>query len=517
MSFNIKQIRNKIGSVVSPRGGQSHMSGAIAAGVLRDMARPPLSKAAMTGLGACRQREFVNNGSIFQLTPLLLGEVSRVLVKHRDGNSLAWLYLHLQRDVTEGARTLRLNVELASNEAQPLDEDRLGARDIEFVGQWLNTWKPELDTLTDVDLSGNAIDETGLKHLDKILPHITRLNLRENIFKAKVDKAFYKALSNATNLKEADLSVKGLNWKVLCKALQSSKLSKLVISCEHSKTAHQTEIWTHCHLLLGSKHIQHLDLSGQRLFEPSTILITALKDNASLKKLILRGCITRANECLAFIAAIGSHPTLQVANLAGVNLNACCDKLAASLLSDRCSLHTLDLSLIQPDSFGELPLEKDPEYRRLFKRFPKNTTLRSVSIAGHPLNEATQRALVQALETSQLQSLDVRGCGVSNKTLLKCVLRNRSLCELQSDGLGNDPTSRSIRAKLASNREKSPEFQEAIEAATNGIRSLSPMPLPADVARDIAAWSWKIAGDLTDVRNLAYAGSRLSSEASSTT
>jgi len=88
-------------------------------------------------------------------------------------------------------------------------------------------------------------------------------------------------------------------------------------------------------------------------------------------------------------------------------------------------------SLIQPDSFGELPLEKDPEYRRLFKRFPKNTTLRSVSIAGHPLNESTQRALVQALETSQLQSLDVRGCGVSNKTLLKCVLRNRSLCELQ--------------------------------------------------------------------------------------
>jgi hypothetical protein len=500
--INVKQVRNEFIRVVSPRRDQGHMSGAMAADVLRAMGRPPLSEAARTALIACRQREFVNEGSISQLNPLQLGEVSRVLVKHRDGNSLAWLYLRLQRDVTEGARTLRLNVEPASNEAQPLDEDRLGARDIEFVGQWLKTWKPELDTLTDVDLSGNAIDETGLKHLGEILPHVTRLNLRGNIFKAKVDKAFYKALKAAAELEEADLSIKGLHWETLCETLKSVPLKKLAISCKNDSIGPESPLWKHVHLLLGNQHIQHLDLSGQRLCEPSQGLLDALKQNTSLKQFILNDCIPYAKPCLDFIKALGSHKSLQVAGLARLPLHQDCTSLAHHLLSRHCKLKALDLSL--PAAFYGEPRVSNPSYPLLFNRLSRNRSLLSLSIAGHPLNDKTREVFLNTLATSRWQTLDIRGCGFTASELEPAIAQNASLTTLRVDDLGKCEERSAIRRKIAVNR--------LITSAAEGVRRLSglhhhlPPELAVHVARYAFMYGERSGSGGAVLRNIAIAG-----------
>lgn len=505
--LNLGNVKRAALNVVSPRKREPE---AVAAEALLKMEEPPLDRKVAQALTNCGHGGFVDGRQLAGLTTVALGEIGRLLAKHRQGNALAWLYLRRQRDQVGGAKTLHLNVRPASSEFLPEDKDRLTGKDVKFIGQWLQAWKPALETLIAIDLSGHAIDESGLKHLDEILPGIERLNLRGNIFHDKISNSFYRALAQAADLKEADLSVKGVNWEKLCKALQSSELRKLVISREDGKTGHQAEIWSHCHLLLGSQHIQHLDLSGQQLFEPTATLTTALKKNLSLTQLILRGCFTRAAACLDFIAAIGSHDTLQVANLAGLPLNECCSKLAARLLSTQCSLHTLDLSLIRPEMFGERPLETDPEYRGLFTHFPKNTTLRSVNIAGHPLNVATQEALVKALETSQLQSLDARGCGVSVKLLSEAILKSHSLIEVHAEGLDDCEAAPSIRERFELNL---PE----IKSAGHSLQLLSPVALPAELALSIALWNLKKNNDPTDLQKLAAAGRWLPPQSSSRT
>lgn len=474
----------------------------MAADALRNMVMPPLSEAASTALGACKQREFLTDGQIFNLTPLQLGEISRVLVKERDGNALAWLYLHLQRDVKDGTRTLRLNVEPASDTACPLDEDRLGAEDIEFVGQWLKTWKPELDTLTGVDLSGNAIDEKGMKHLGKILPHITRLDLRGNIVKTKVDKAFYKALKAAIQLEEADLSVKGLNWETLCETLKSVPLKKLAISCENDSIGPESPLWKHVHLLLDNPDIQHLDLSGQRLCEPPQRLIDALQQNASLKEFILNDCILYARPCLDFIKALGSHRSLQVAALARLPLHQECTSLSRHLLSSCCKLKVLDLSL--PAAFFGEPRESNPPYLLLFNLLAENKSLRSLSIAGHRLNRETREEFLSALATSRWQTLDIRGCGFKAIELEPVIAKTASLTTLRVDNLGKCEKRSAIRRMIAEKR--------WLQQAKEGVQHLSrlhhgmPLDLAAKVVECARALEEPSGSGEAALRNIAIAG-----------
>lgn len=503
-------------SAVSPRGNRGDRNAAMAAAVLREMPRPPLSETARTALVACRQREFVNDGSIPNPTSFALGEIGRVLVKARDGNSLAWLYLHLQRDMKDGARILRLNVEPASALFAPRDEDRLGADDIRFIGQWLATWKPELRTLTTADLSGHAINEAGLKKLRKILQHITCLNLRGNIFKTPVSASFFEALQKASELSEADLSVTGLDWGLLCKTLQQLPLKKLVISCENDSVGHESTLWRHGHLLLRNRHILHLDLSGQRLCEPTPELTAALVENSSLRQLLLNDCIVFSTPaCLDFIRAIGRHQSLQTAGLARLSLNQDSAFLARQLLSSHCKLKTLDLSL-PPAWFGEYR-ESAPRFAGLFEHLSGNRSLRFLSVAGHPFDEKTQKKFLSALKHAQWASLDIRGCGFKASDLATAMEKNNFLVRLRFDAPDDDVSARSIRAKLESNRQRAPGVVQGIQAAAAAIQALAPTEgIPAEVAQEIATWNWRIHGDLSDLAHLAMAGHGLRPRSSGT-
>ena len=223
-----KEARATAMGALSPRRGKKEGE-AWSADALLAMTTPPLPDGVAERLTADGYDAFVN-GRVGRMTPSELATVSRLLVKQRQGPALAWLYLQRQRD-QGGAETLCLSVEPASAMYLPRDEDRFTKKDVTFIGEWLQTWKPAFPALNGLDLSGHAIDEAGLAQLGDILPGIERLNLRGNIFQvAKVRESFYEMLSKAQDLKEVDLSVKGLNWQKLCSALQPSTLRKLVIS-----------------------------------------------------------------------------------------------------------------------------------------------------------------------------------------------------------------------------------------------------------------------------------------------
>ena len=236
-------------------------------------------------------------------------------------------------------------------------------------------------------------------------------------------------------------------------------------------------------MLLNNAHLEHLDLSGQRLVEPTATLVEALKENSCLKQFILNDCISFTKHCLDFIGAIGSHQSLQTAGLAGLNLNKDCSQLAVYLLSASCKLKELDLSL--PASIhGDPSREEHPKYLRLFEFLSKNTTLRSLSIAGRPLNDETQKKFLAVLEESKLQSLDIRGCGFGAKPLAKAVTRSSSLISLRVDGLGESDATGTIRDEIEKRR---------LAPAAIGMQGLSfsgamQLVLPADVALEIGRW-----------------------------
>jgi hypothetical protein len=484
--------------LVSPRSKRVKNDGeAWSAVTLLEETKPPLTADVAEELKGCGYHAFVD-GRIVGMTPSKLAAIGRLLVKHQQGPALAWLYLQRQRD-QGSVETLRLSVKPESAKHFPRDEDRLAKKDVTFTAEWLQKWKPAFPALNGIDLSGNAIDETGLAQLGDILPGIERLNLRGNIFQvAEVRKSFYEALSEAQDLKEADLSVKGLQWEKLCSALQSSTLRKLVISRKHS-TGPESELWKHCHMLLNNAHIEHLDLSGQRLVEPTATLVDALKKNSCLKQFILNDCISFTKHCLDFIGAIGSHQSLQTAGLAGLDLNKDCSQLAAHLLSASCQLKELDLSL--PASvYGDPFREEHPKYSRLFAFLSKNTTLRYLSIAGHPLNEKTRERFLLALATSRWQSLDIRGCGFKAGELEPSISRNSSLVRLRVDGLGECEARSAIRNKIAENRWLAP--------AANGIQRLSgwPLELAFHVAQYANRYGERSDSDQPTLRNMIVAG-----------
>jgi hypothetical protein len=499
LSFkNLNKLRETTMGALSPRTRRAKNEGeAWSVDTLLEATKPPLTDDVAEKLTVCGHDAFVD-GRLGRMTPLKLAAIGRLLVKQQQGPALAWLYLQHQRD-QGSVETLCLSVEPASVTNFPRDEDRFAKNDVTFTAEWLQKWKPAFPALNGIDLSGHAIDETGLAQLGDILPGIERLNLRGNIFQvAKVRKSFYEALSKAQDLKEADLSVKGLNWQRLCSALQSSTLRKLVISREAS-TGPESELWRHCHMLLNNAHVEHLDLSGQRLVEPTPALVDALTKNASLKQFILNDCISFTRHCRKFIGAVGSHQSLQTAGLAGLNLNDDCARLASRLLSSTCRLKELDLSLPAP-LYGE-PREEHPKYPRLFSSLSKNTTLRSLSIAGRPLNGTTQAEFLAVLKKSSLQSLDIRGCGFGVEPLATAVKQSSSLISLRVDGLGESDTTRTIRDEIAKRR--------LVPAAT-GVQGLSfsgaGLALPGEVALEVARWIDKYGA----VGAVACAGSDLS-------
>jgi Leucine-rich repeat (LRR) protein len=502
---NIEEIvGDKILDKLSPRSLFPHLKKSksqkseAAAEQLLGMHKPPLSAGFQQTLEEAGYYDFVlgdvsRQGAELADLVLLCVEVqaSAKLEDHEPkDDALAFLYLHRHREIAGGATTLHLSVRPATMFLAPPDADRLTEKHIKFLGKWLENWRTYLPDLNHIDLSGNAIDESGLKHLGKLLPGITRLDLQGNhvVTKKKWADDFYNAIKCADDLREVDLSVKGLSPKKICNALQGKALVRLTMRrLDGPHPGESGQIWKYAHKLLIDASLKHLDLSGNVMLVAPEEFRMAL-EKASLHTLILDDSLHAPHPAL--LETIGRHHCLKVVSLADMGIgNDKYTQVSTALLSSDSHLEEIDLSVSDRSEVSR-PADTNPNCGSgWFLALQHNQSIKVLNISGRRIPLGRQGGLVDALNHNKtLRVLDLRRCGIGAHSLQNAVLGSASLLQLEADIPDADGV---IPDKLLANRDTL-GMKKAEKVAT-WLSHLAPIfPVPNEIGQQMGELTWKI-------------------------
>ena len=407
-----------------------------------------------------------------------------------EDDPLAFLYLHRQREIAGGATTLHLSVRPATMYFAPPAADRLSGDHVKFLGKWLEKWRQHLPDLNHIDLSGNAIDESGLNRLGEILRGITRLDLQGNrVERKKLSKTFYAAIKGAPDLREVDLSVRGLSPEKICKTLQAKPLVRLTLRrLESLHPGENGQVWEHAHQLLVGASLKHLDLSGNVMLVAPEAFRKAL-EKASLHTLILDDSLQAPHPAL--LETIGRHHCLRVVSLADMVIgHDMYTQVSTALLSSNSHLEEIDLSVSDRSEIGRSADTNENCGSGWFLALQHNQSIEILNISGRRIPPGRQGGLVDALNDNKtLRVLDLSRCGIDAHILQSAVLGSSSLLQLESDIPDVDSV---IRDKLLANRDML-GMKKAEKIATC-LSHLPPiLPLPKEIGQQIGEWTWKIA------------------------
>jgi hypothetical protein len=461
---------------------------------LLDMHEPPLSTGFRQKLEEAGYYDFMLGGVSRQgaeLADLVLLCVEVQASDEKEDDALAFLYLHRHREIPGGAITLHLSRRPATMFLAPPDADRLTDKHIKFLGRWLEKWRRHLPDLSHIDLSGNAIDESGLNHLGKLLSGITRLDLQGNhVARKKMGSDdFYKAIKHAVDLREVDLSVKGLSPRKICNALQGKALVRLAMRrLDGPHPGESAQIWKYAHKLLIDASLMHLDLSGNVMLVAPEKFRMAL-EKASLHTLILDDSLQAPHPAL--LNTIGRHHCLKAVSLADMGIGTDeYTQVSGALLSPASHLEEINLSVSDRSEVGR-PADTNPNCGSgWFLSLQHNRSVEVLNISGRVIPPGRQGGLVDALKHNKtLRALDLRRCRFDADIVQDAVLGSASLLQLEA---GIADAEGVIRDKLLANRDML-EMRKAEKTAPY-LSHLSPiLPLPNEIGQQIGEWAWKLA------------------------
>ncbi|XP_016335318.1 uncharacterized protein LOC107683790 [Sinocyclocheilus anshuiensis] len=212
-----------------------------------------------------------------------------------------------------------------------------------------------LSHLRELDLSGNKLENKGVKHVSETLKDVRckleRLRLIRCDMTDEGCSALASALkSNPSHLRELDLSMNKLGdagFENLRNLLMSPQCKLEILAlCKCSITEKQCVFLTSA-LKSNPSHLRELDLSGNELKHTRVNkFYDILKDSrCKLERLRLRSCDIKADDCSALTSALKSNPShLRELDLSGNKLgDSGVENLGVLLGSSQCKLEKLHI------------------------------------------------------------------------------------------------------------------------------------------------------------------------------
>ncbi|XP_058617354.1 NLR family CARD domain-containing protein 3-like isoform X3 [Onychostoma macrolepis] len=285
--------------------------------------------------------------------------------------------------------------------------------------------------LRELDLSGNKIENKGVKHICDLLIDfrckMEKLRLRCCDVTDEGCSAVTSALkSNPSHLRELDLSENKLGdsgFENISNLLMSPQCKLEILAlCKCSIREKQCVFLTSA-LKSNPSHLRELDLSGNVLKHTRvTKFYDILKDSrCKLERLRLRYCAIKAEDCLALTSALKSNPShLRELALSGNELGQLgATNLSDLLMSPQCKLEKLDLCRCRITEKQCVILTS------ALKSNPSH--LRELDLSENQLGDSGVENLGVLLSSSQckLEKLHLCGCRITEK---QCLILTSDLC-----------------------------------------------------------------------------------------
>ena len=181
------------------------------------------------------------------------------------------------------------------------------------------TLPPSLKSIS-LNLGWCAISSVGLSHLkempEQVATRITELNLYGN---TDISEGVASLLSNLTSLKRLDLTLTSISTQ------EAGLLAELL---SHSQ----------------SHKLEYLNLRGSlKSPESTSLILTALSNNTTLREIVLRGAHVSENNLSLLTSALTTNTTLRKLDLSVCKINDNMVSEITSALCDNSTLQTLDL------------------------------------------------------------------------------------------------------------------------------------------------------------------------------
>lgn len=297
-----------------------------------------------------------------------------------------------------------------------------------------------LDRITQLDLSNNAIDDTGLRHIANGLM-FNNVLLRLILYGCSLTVTdgngplLVEMLHRNTALKEVDLTANpiGAGLKFIFEGLRhNSGIVKLLLcGVSHQVGIEANNMLVLQKMLLENNTLQELDLSENLISSTGLVyLAIGMTRNSAIRKLSLRCCsmaITEDNG--PFLERmLRENRALKELNLETNSIGACGLRYMAAGL--RCN------TVLEKVSLRNCGLE-DKEYNRqlLLEMFQQNTTVEQLDLSDNLLTDEGIVAIGVGLKSNvRLKVLNLQKSYVASdkawRQFLLCLRENKHLTQL---------------------------------------------------------------------------------------
>ncbi|XP_040203079.1 NACHT, LRR and PYD domains-containing protein 3-like isoform X2 [Rana temporaria] len=258
----------------------------------------------------------------------------------------------------------------------------------------------------EVNLSSCNIQSEGLRKFIPALHNIKSLGLSSNYLTDSSCPHLTSGIRNNQTLRTLDLSdnnLKGPHFRDLMKALTTSRIEELRLSSNHLTDS------SCLHLTSGIRNnqtLRTLDLSYNNLKGPHFwVLMTALKTSQIEELQLSRNHLTDSS-CPHLASGIRHNQKLRTLDLSVNNLEG---------PDFRDLMEALTTSRIEELQLSSNNLT-DRSCRHLTSVIRNNQTLRTLDLSDNNLEGPHFRDLMEALRTSRIEELQIRGFPLSKKT-----------------------------------------------------------------------------------------------------
>ncbi|XP_026109361.1 NACHT, LRR and PYD domains-containing protein 12-like [Carassius auratus] len=285
--------------------------------------------------------------------------------------------------------------------------------------------------LRELDLSGNNIENKGVKHLSDLLIDLhckmERLRFRGCDITDEGCSALTSALkSNPSHLRELDLSENKLGdsgFENISNLLMIPQCKLEILALYKCSIKEKQCVFLTSALKSNPSHLRELDLSGNVLKHTRVNkLYDILKDSRlKLERLRLRYCAIKAEDCSALTSALKSNPShLRELALSGNELGQLgATNLCDILMNPQCKLEKLDLCRCSITEKQCLILTS------ALKSNPSH--LRELNLSVNQLGDSGVESLGVLLGSSEckLEKIHLCGCRITEK---HCLILTSELC-----------------------------------------------------------------------------------------
>ncbi|XP_058616116.1 uncharacterized protein LOC131530060 isoform X2 [Onychostoma macrolepis] len=288
-----------------------------------------------------------------------------------------------------------------------------------------------LSHLRELNLSGNKIENKGVKHVSETLKDVRCkleiLRLRHCYITDAGCSALTSALkSNPSHLRELDLSGNELGdagFENLSDLLMNLQCKLEILALCECRIKEKQCVFLTSALKSNPSHLRELDLSGNELKHSRvTKFNDILKDSfCKLEKLRLRSCGIKADDCSALTSALKSNPShLRELDLSGNEMGQSrVENLSDLLMNPQCKLEKLALCRCSITEKQCLILTS------ALKSNPSH--LRELDLSENKLGDSGVENLGVLLSSSQckLKKLHLCRCSITEK---QCIILTPALC-----------------------------------------------------------------------------------------